>query len=111
VNDETAYRPALRSPIIDHGAGADPFPHDQAQHAIFENTEASEQQAAAEVKTAGATKIADQVKNLTKFLYILGGVAKGIEDIDARRSEASPSALQRTNRTKRPLNPVLRTFA
>jgi hypothetical protein len=61
---------------------------------------ASEQQAAAEVKTAGATKVADQVKNLTKFLYLLGGVAKGIEDIDARRSEASPAALQKNEQNK-----------
>jgi len=60
----------------------------------------SEQQAAAEAKTAGATKVADQVKNLTKFLYILGGVAKGIEDIDARRSEAPPSALQKNEQNK-----------
>ena len=61
---------------------------------------ASEQQAAAEVKTAGATKVADQVKNLTKFLYLLGGVAKGIEDFDARRSEAPPSALQKNEQNK-----------
>lgn len=61
---------------------------------------ASEQQAAAEARTAGATKIADQVKNLTKFLYLLGGVAKGIEDIDARRSEASPAALQKNEQNK-----------
>ncbi len=61
---------------------------------------ASEQQATAEVKTAGATKVADQVKNLTKFLYLLGGVAKGIEDIDARRSEAPPSALQKNEQNK-----------
>src|SRR5260370_41180659 len=61
---------------------------------------ASEQQAAAEAKTAGATKVADQIKNLTKFLYLLGGVAKGIEDIDARRSEASPAALQKNEQNK-----------
>lgn len=60
----------------------------------------SEQQATAEAKTAGATKVANQIKNLTKFLYILGGVAKGIEDIDARRSEASPSALQKNEQNK-----------
>ena len=60
----------------------------------------SEQQVAAEAKTAGATKVADQVKNLTKFLYLLGGVAKGIEDIDARRNEASPAALQKNEQNK-----------
>lgn len=30
----------------------------------------------------GAKKVSIQIKNTTKFLYILGGVAKGIEDID-----------------------------
>jgi len=60
----------------------------------------SEQQTAAGAKTAGATKVADQIKNLTKFLYLLGGVAKGIEDIDARRSEASPAALQKNEQNK-----------
>jgi len=36
----------------------------------------------AQAKTAAATKVADQIKNLTRFLYILGGVARGIEDVD-----------------------------
>src|SRR5260370_42469748 len=40
------------------------------------------QQAGADAKTAGATKIADQIKNLTRFVYLLGGVAKGIESVD-----------------------------
>jgi hypothetical protein len=60
----------------------------------------SEQQAATGAKTAGATKVADQIKTLTKFLYLLGGVAKGIEDIDARRSEAPPAALQKNEQNK-----------
>jgi hypothetical protein len=63
---------------------------------------ASPQQAAAEVKAAGATKVADQIKNLTKFLYLLGGVAKGIEDVDvaARNNQASPGAIQQNDRNK-----------
>ncbi|MEZ5427837.1 MAG: hypothetical protein R2747_16325 [Pyrinomonadaceae bacterium] len=31
---------------------------------------------------SGAEKVSIQIKNVTKFLYILGGVAKGIENID-----------------------------
>lgn len=34
-----------------------------------------------EVKT-GAEKVSTQIKNVTKFIYVLGGVARGIEDID-----------------------------
>lgn len=31
---------------------------------------------------SGADKVSTQIKNVSKFIYILGGVAKGIEDID-----------------------------
>jgi len=34
-----------------------------------------------EIKT-GAEKVSTQIKNVTKFIYVLGGVARGIEDID-----------------------------
>lgn len=51
---------------------------------------------------AGATRVADQIKNLTRFLYLLGGVAKGIEAVDeaARRNEASPTVLEQASRNK-----------
>ncbi|MBA2526952.1 MAG: hypothetical protein H0V18_14395 [Pyrinomonadaceae bacterium] len=51
---------------------------------------------------AGATRVADQIKNLTRFLYLLGGVAKGIEGVDdaARRNEASPAVLEQAKRNK-----------
>jgi hypothetical protein len=65
-------------------------------------TKANPEQAAKEVRTQGATKVAEQIKNLTRFVYILGGVAKGIESVDeaARRNEASPAALDQNNRNK-----------
>ena len=34
-----------------------------------------------EIKS-GATKVSIQIKNVSKFIYILGGIAQGIEDID-----------------------------
>lgn len=37
--------------------------------------------ASADIK-AGAEKVSIQIKNVSKFIYILGGVAQGIEDID-----------------------------
>jgi len=58
------------------------------------------EQAVALARTTGATKVADQIKNLTRFLYLLGGVAKGIEEFDARRSEASPAGLQKNEQNK-----------
>lgn len=59
-------------------------------------------QAAEQARTEAATKIADQVKILTKFLYVLGGVAKGIEQVDeaARKNEASPAAVQQNDQNK-----------
>ena len=49
--------------------------------------------AAATTKTEGATKIANQIKNLTTFLYLLGGVAKNIEAMDAaaKAGQAAPT--------------------
>jgi hypothetical protein len=65
-------------------------------------TKTSAQQASSVAKTAGATKVADQIKNLTRFLYLLGGVAKGIEQVDeaVRKSEASPTAVQQNSQNK-----------
>ena len=65
---------------------------------------------AAEIRMAGATKVADQVKNLTRFLYVLGGVAKGIEQIDeaAKKNEASPTALQQNETNKATVKTSLR---
>lgn len=51
---------------------------------------------------AGATRVAEHIKNLTRFLYLLGGVAKGIEAVDeaARRNEASPTVVEQATRNK-----------
>jgi Cu/Zn superoxide dismutase len=70
----------------------------------------STQQASAEAKTIGATKVADQIKNLTRFVYLLGGVAKGIEQADeaARKNEASPTALQQNEQNKATVKTSLR---
>lgn len=51
---------------------------------------------------AGAQRVADQIKILTRFIYLLGGVAKGLEGVDdaARRNEASPAILDQAERNK-----------
>jgi hypothetical protein len=55
-----------------------------------------------EAQRAGAARVADQIKILTRFIYLLGGVAKGLEGVDdaARRNEASPAVLEQANRNK-----------
>ena len=53
-------------------------------------------------RTAGATRVADQIKNMTKFIYLLGGVTSGIAAVDeaARRNEATPELVQRNQQSK-----------
>ncbi|HKP37886.1 MAG TPA: hypothetical protein VJT71_13595 [Pyrinomonadaceae bacterium] len=71
---------------------------------------AAAETAANQARTEAATKVADQVKILTKFLYVLGGVAKGIEQVDeaARKNEASPAALQQNEQNKATVKTSLR---
>ena len=55
-----------------------------------------------EIQREAATRVADQIKILTKFIYLLGGVAKELEDLDnaAKRNEASPTILEQAQRSK-----------
>jgi hypothetical protein len=59
-------------------------------------------QPTADARAQGAARVADQIKVLTKFLYLLGGVSKGIEAADeaARRNEASAAILAQTQQNK-----------
>ena len=56
----------------------------------------------AQVRTQGATKVADQIKLLTKFIYLLGGVTSGIAAVDeaTRRNEASPAIVAKNQQSK-----------
>src|SRR5213593_2574269 len=73
-------------------------------------TQKTSAQPGAEARTNGATRVADQIKNLTRFVYLLGGVAKGIEQVDeaARKNEASPTALQQNDQNKATVKSSLR---
>ena len=57
---------------------------------------------AGEVQRAGATRVAEQIKILTRFIYLLGGVAKGLEGVDdaARRNEAPSAIVEQATRNK-----------
>jgi hypothetical protein len=54
------------------------------------------------VRTAGATRVADQIKAMTLYVYLLGGVNSGIAALDdaARRNEASPQLIQKNQESK-----------
>jgi hypothetical protein len=55
-----------------------------------------------DARIEGANHVAAQIKTLTRFLYLLGGVSRGIEAADdaARRNEASPAVMEKTERSK-----------
>ncbi len=57
---------------------------------------------AAVVRNSGATRVGDQIKILSRFIYLLGGVAKGLEGVDdaARRNEASPAVVKQAEQSK-----------
>ena len=54
------------------------------------------------VRTAGATRVADQIKAMSLYVYLLGGVNSGIAALDdaARRNDASPQLLQKNQESK-----------
>ena len=53
-------------------------------------------------RRAGAARVADQIKILTRFIYLLGGVAKGLEGVDdaTRRNEASAAIVDQAKQSK-----------
>lgn len=57
---------------------------------------------AADAGRVGAEHVADQIKILTRFIYLLGGVAKGLEGVDdaARRNEASAAIIDQAAKNK-----------
>lgn len=63
---------------------------------------AANQQRVAQVRTAGATRVAEQIKLLSTFIYVLGGVNSSIAAVDeaVRRKEASPTLEQQNQDSK-----------
>lgn len=66
----------------------------------------------AQVRTQGATRVADQIKFLTKFIYLLGGVTSGIAAVDEaeRRKEASPGVIQQNQNSKAQVRTSIQGF-
>jgi hypothetical protein len=55
-----------------------------------------------QVRTQGAQKVADQIKFLTKFIYLLGQTTSSIAAVDeaVRRNEASPTVAKQNQDSK-----------
>lgn len=67
---------------------------------------------ASEIQREGATRVAEQIKILTRFIYLLGGVAKGLEGVDeaAKRNEASPAVLEQAQKNKQTVRASIQTL-
>lgn len=65
-------------------------------------TPAQQAQRAAQVRTQGATRIAELVKNIARFTYLLGGINNTIASVDdaAKRNEVSQAGLQANQERK-----------
>ena len=66
---------------------------------------------ALEIKTSAA-KVSTQIKNVTRFIYLLGGIATSIEDIDnqAKTRKVSQSALNLNDKNKKNVIQSLRNL-
>jgi hypothetical protein len=75
------------------------------------NTAALAAANAAEIRS-NAEKVSIQIKNVTKFVYLLGGIAKNIEDIDrdAKTKRLSQAALNINDTNKKAVLQSLRNL-
>ena len=67
------------------------------------STKATSTARGSEVTRDGAKRVADQIKVLTRFIYLLGGVAKGLEAFDddaARGNQTSTAVAEQVKRNK-----------
>lgn len=69
-------------------------------------------QRTAQVRTEGATRVADQIKLLTRFTYLLGGVTGGIAQVDEaiKRNEATPAQVQNNQQSKARVKTSIQDF-
>jgi hypothetical protein len=75
-------------------------------------TATANQQRVAQVRTAGATRVAEQIKLLSTFIYVLGGVNSSIAAVDeaVRRKEASPTVEQQNQQSKATVRASIQGF-
>jgi hypothetical protein len=70
------------------------------KHPATPKTPTSTADTSAAVRTEGANKVATQIKNLSTFLYLLGGVVRGIEAIDAAAKDGQTSPTNEKNKAQ-----------
>ena len=75
-------------------------------------TAAQQTQRVSQVRTQGATRVAEQVKNLARFTYLLGGITSSIAAVDeaAKKNEVSQTGVQQNQQTKATVKASFRNF-
>lgn len=71
---------------------------------------AASEKSSAEIKAGGA-QVAAQIKTLTHFVYLLGGIVKGIESVDqaVSKHEASSTTMEQNERNKAKVRESIRS--
>ena len=69
-------------------------------------------QRSTQMRTQGAQHVAEQVKNIARFTYLLGGITSSIAAVDeaAKRNEVSPAGLQANQDSKARVKAGFRGF-
>ena len=75
-------------------------------------TAAQQTQRGAQVRTQGAQQVAEQVKNIARFTYLLGGIANSINAVDeaAKKNEVSQAGQQQNDVRKATVKSSFRGF-
>jgi hypothetical protein len=69
---------------------------------VSKPTQLELENAARSERTAASTRVSAQIKSMSQFLYVLGGVIKGIEAAEraAQGQNVTPEAIAQTDRSK-----------
>src|ERR1043165_10317264 len=86
--------------VLSVGLSAQTRKRQTTKHPASKTTGAAATEAAAAARTDGANRVATQIKNLSKFLYLVGGVVKGIEAVDEQAKDGQPSPTNEKNKAQ-----------
>ena len=75
-------------------------------------TAAQQTQRTTQVRTQGAQQIAEQIKNVAKFTYLMGSITSTIAAVDeaAKKNEVSPAGVQQNEQRKATVKSSFRGF-
>lgn len=98
--------------MISSSSASNAFGQTRRRTAPRQSSAAAAAQKTAQVRTEGATRVAEQIKLLTRFTYLLGGVNSGIAQAEEeiRRNQASPDTVTRNQQNKARVKTSIQDF-